>query len=214
MKYLQNEQRLVYILLIIYFSTMKEQTLVVFKPDAVSRGLVGEITARFERVGLKIVAAKMMMVTRVLADKHYPDTREGFINGMGKKTLENYQNLGIDAGKELGSNDPHEIGLKIREWLVEMITSGPVLTMVLEGPHAIELVRKMVGHTLPLAAAPGTIRGDYSFDSSYLANTGKRPIKNLLHASGTLEEAKYEVDLWFTQNEIMSYERVEEKMMK
>ncbi|MDP4011936.1 MAG: nucleoside-diphosphate kinase [Candidatus Roizmanbacteria bacterium] len=193
---------------------MQEQTLIIFKPDAVARGLVGTITSRFERVGLKIVAAKMMMVTKELADKHYPASREAFINGMGGKTLENYQDMGIDPIKEVGSADPHEIGLKIREWLVDMITAGPVLAVVLEGPHAVELVRKMVGHTLPLKAAQGTIRGDYSFDSSYLANVGKRPIKNLLHASGELGEAKYEVDLWFTSSEIMNYTRVEEDMMK
>lgn len=193
---------------------MQEQTLVILKPDSVARGLVGEITARFERVGLKIVAAKMMMVSRELADNHYPASREAFINGMGGKTLENYKDLGIDPITEVGTKDPHEIGLKIREWLVDMITDGPVLAMVLEGPHAVELVRKMVGHTLPLKSAPGTIRGDYSFDSSFLANTNKRPIKNMLHASGELEEAKYEVDLWFSADEIVRYERVEEQMMK
>jgi len=192
---------------------MKEQTLVVLKPDSVARGLVGPITARFERVGLKIVASKMIMVSKELADKHYPASRDAFINGMGEKTLEYYHDMGIDPVKEVGSADPHEIGLKIREWLVDMITAGPVVAMVLEGPHAVELVRKMVGHTLPLKSAPGTIRGDYSFDSSYLANNGKRPIKNMLHASGELDEAKYEVDLWFTSDEIMSYERIEEQVM-
>lgn len=191
-----------------------EQTLIVYKPDALARGLVGEILQRFERVGLKIVGMKMMRVSKILADKHYPASRETFINGMGKKTLENYLSLGIDPVKEFGSDDPHVIGLAIREWLVTMITADPVIAVVLEGPHAVELVRKMVGHTLPLASAPGTIRGDYSFDSSYLANTGSRPIKNLLHASGELEEAKYEVDLWFEKPEIHSYKRVEEEVMK
>jgi nucleoside-diphosphate kinase len=191
-----------------------EQTLIIFKPDSVARGLVGEIITRFEKVGLKIVAARMLMVTRELADKHYPASREDFIKGMGGKTLENYQNLGIDAKKEFGTDDAKEIGLKIREWLVDMITAGPVIAMVLEGPHAVELVRKMVGHTLPLSSAPGTIRGDYSYDSSYLANTGRRPIKNLLHASGNVEEAKYEVKLWFTDGEIMKYKRVEEEIMR
>lgn len=191
-----------------------EQTLIIFKPDAVARGLVGEIITRFEKVGLKIVASKMLLVTRDLADKHYPASRDEFIKGMGGKTLENYQDLGMDPIKEFGSSDAHAIGLKIREWLVEMITAGPVISMVLEGPHAVELVRKMVGHTLPLKSAPGTIRGDYSYDSSYLANNGKRPIKNLLHASGNIEEAKYEVALWFTESEIFSYKRVEEEVMK
>lgn len=191
-----------------------EQTLIIFKPDSVARGLVGEIITRFEKVGLKIVAAKMLMVSREQADKHYPASREDFIKGMGGKTLENYQSMGIDAKKEFGSDDAKEIGLKIREWLVDMITAAPVITMVLEGPHAVELVRKIVGHTLPLMSAPGTIRGDYSYDSSYLANTGRRPIKNLLHASGNLEEAQYEVKLWFTGKELMSYNRVEEEIMK
>ena len=191
-----------------------EQTLVIFKPDSVQRGLVGEIISRFERVGLKIVGMNMLMVSREQADKHYPASRTEFIDGMGGKTLENYEKLGIDAMKEFGTKDPHEIGLKIREWLVSMITESPVITMVLEGPHAVELVRKMVGHTLPLASAPGTIRGDYSYDSSYLANTGGRPIKNLLHASGNVEEAKFEVDLWYKKEELMTYARVEEVVMK
>jgi len=191
-----------------------EQTLVIFKPDSVTRGLVGEIITRFEKVGLKIVGMKMMMVSREQADKHYPATRDAFINGMGGKTLENYQDLGIDPVKEFGSADPHVIGLKIREWLVDMITADPVITMVLEGPHAVELVRKMVGHTLPLMSPPGTIRGDYSFDSSYLANTGGRPIKNLLHASGNVEEAQFEVALWYKKEELMTYTRVEEEVMK
>lgn len=191
-----------------------EQTLVVLKPDTVARGIAGEIIARFEKVGLKIVATKLMVVNRELADKHYPASRKEFIEGMGNKTLENYQALGIDVKKEMGTADAHEIGLKIREWLVDMITAGPVMAIVLEGPHAVELIRKIVGHTLPLKAAPGTIRGDYSFDSSYLANTGRRPIKNMIHASGTIEEAQFEIDLWFSKNEIFQYERVEEKMMK
>ncbi len=191
-----------------------EQTLIVLKPDTVARGLMGDIITRFEKVGLKMVAGKFMRVTNELADKHYPITRREFIEGMGNKTLENYQALGIDVTKELGSNDAFEIGKMIREWLVEMITAGPVLAFVLEGPHSVELVRKIVGHTLPLKANPGTIRGDFSYDSSYLANTGKRPIKNLLHASGTIEEAQFEIDLWFKQEELHSYERVEEKVMK
>jgi nucleoside-diphosphate kinase len=191
-----------------------EKTLVIFKPDSVSRGLVGEIISRFEKVGLKIVGMKMLMVSRDLADKHYPASRTEFINGMGGKTLENYKNLGIDPIAEFGTEDPHAIGLKIREWLVDMITVSPVITMVLEGPHAVELVRKMVGHTLPLMSAPGTIRGDYSYDSSYLANTTGRPIKNLLHASGNKEEAVFEVDLWYRQEELVNYKRVEEDVMR
>ncbi len=191
-----------------------EQTLVILKPDAVMRGLVGEIVTRFEKVGLKIVGAKVVLADKKLAQKHYPVEREAFIRGMGLKTLENYEKLGIDPKKELGTSDALEIGKIIRDWLDDLITGGPVFAMVLEGPHAVELVRKMCGHTLPLLAAPGTIRGDLSFDSSYLANTGKRAIKNLIHASGTIEEAQYEIPLWFNAKEIHSYKRVEESVMK
>lgn len=191
-----------------------EQALIVIKPDAVVRGLMGKIISRFEQVGLKMVAGKFVRVSRELADKHYPLARREFIEGMGTKTKENYEALGLDLVKELGTTDVFEIGKMIREWLVDMITAGPVLAFVLEGPHAVELVRKIVGHTLPLKADPGTIRGDFSFDSSYLANTGKRPIKNLLHASGNVEEAQYEISLWFSRDEIYAYERAEEKSMK
>ncbi len=191
-----------------------EQTLVVLKPDAVVRGLSGDIITRFERVGLKIVAARFMKVTKDLAEKHYPADREELWVGIGNKTLENYKMYNISAKEKLGTDDAKEIGKMVRVWLLEYLMEGPVLAFVLEGPHAVELVRKITGHTLPLLAAPGTIRGDYSFDSSYLANSASRPIKNMLHASGNLEEAKYEVPLWFKPEEIHSYERVEEKAMK
>ncbi len=196
-------------------STVTEQSLVVLKPDAVARGLSGAIITRFERVGLKLVAAKLMRVTPELANKHYPASRTEFIEGMGNKTKENYVELGLDLAKDFGAQaDAHSIGLTIREWLVTMITSGPVFAMVWEGPHAVDLIRKMVGHTLPLKSAPGTIRGDYSFDSSALANFGKRPIKNLVHASGNKPEAEFEVPLWFSATEIQSYVRAEEDIME
>lgn len=192
-----------------------QQTLVILKPDAVSRGIMGEIVSRFERVGLKMVAGKFMQVSRELADKHYPASRKEFIEGMGNKTRENYADLGLDLSTDFGDKtDAHSIGMVIREWLVEMITSGPVFVMVWEGPHAVELVRKLCGHTLPLKSTPGTIRGDYSYDSSALANFGKRPIKNLMHASGNVEEAVFEVKLWFSADEITTYTRVQEVAMK
>lgn len=193
---------------------MSEQTLIILKPDAVSRGLTGEIISRFEKVGLKVVAAKMVQVGKELANKQYSPLRKEWVEGMGKKTLENYKELGVDPKRELGTDDPAKIGKIIQGWLVEMITAGPVLAAVLEGPHAVSLTRKLCGHTLPFNAAPGTIRGDLSFDSSYLANTGKRAIKNLIHASETLAEAKYEISLWFSPDELHSYKRAEEKVMR
>lgn len=191
-----------------------EQTLVVLKPDAVLRGVSGELITRFEKVGLKIVAMRMVRVTNELAEKHYPVTREEFLRGMGEKTLENYQKYGISAQERHGTEDTLEIGKMIRKWLIEYMQESPVISIVFEGPHAVELVRKMLGHTLPLLSPPGTIRGDYAYDSSYLANMKARAIKNLVHASGNVEEAQYEIPLWFSKEEIYSYERVEEKVMR
>lgn len=193
---------------------MNEQTLVVIKPDGVLRGLSGEILARFEKSGLKLVGAKMVQISKATAEKHYPADREELWTGIGNKTLDNYKSLELDAIKLLGTKDPKEIGAIVRVWLLDYIVSGPVLAFVFEGPHAVELVRKICGNTLPLLSLPGTIRGDYSYDSAYLANTGKRAIKNLIHASGTVEEAKYEIPLWFSQKELHSYKRVEEEAMR
>lgn len=190
-----------------------EQTLIVIKPDGVVRGLTGEIVNRFEKAGLKMVAAKMLTVSKEQASKHYPADREELWTGIGNKTLENYDKLEIDAVKMLGTKDPKKIGDIVRVWLLDYIVSGPVFAAVFEGPHAVELVRKITGHTLPLLSAPGTIRGDFSFDSAYLANTGKRAIKNLIHASGTVEEAKYEIPLWFGQKEVQKYKRTDEEAM-
>jgi nucleoside-diphosphate kinase len=191
----------------------KEQTLVILKPDAVLRGVSGEILTRFEKVGLKIVAMRMVTVTKELADRHYPVTREEWIKMMGEKTLENYQKYGISAQERHGTEDTLKLGLMIRGWLIEYMQESPVLVMVLEGAHAVELVRKIVGHTLPLLSPPGTIRGDYAYDSSYLANKVARAIKNLIHASGNVEEAEYEIPIWFSNDQIFQYERVEEKAM-
>lgn len=191
-----------------------ERTLVILKPDAVERGIVGDIITRFEKVGLKIVATKMLVASKELADAHYPKERKEFITGMGQKTLDNYKEQGMDANEEFGTDDAYKIGLEIQTWLVDFLTAGPAIAMVIEGPHAIDLVRKICGFTLPSMAQPGTIRGDYSFDSSALANTARRPIKNLVHASGEKAEAEHEIKLWFSDEEIFDYDTVHQKHMK
>lgn len=191
-----------------------EKTLVILKPDAIQRGLIGEIIGRFEKVGLKIVGAKMLVASNDLLGKHYPIERREFIEGMGQKSLDNYKELGIDPIEALGTDDPHKIGKQILQWMLDYLQSGPVLAMVIEGPHAIALVRKLRGHTLPTMAAPGTITGDFSFDSSSLANEAKRPIKNLVHASGNKEEAEFEVNLWFTKDELFEYDTIHQSHMK
>lgn len=190
-----------------------ERTLVLIKPDGVKRALIGEIIHRFERAGLKVVGMKMIWVDPKLVDKHYPNEREEFIRGMGQKTLDNYKDLGINPMEHAGTDDPHKIGLMINAWNKELLTSGPVVAMVLEGNHAITNTRRIVGPTLPSMATPGTIRGDLSLDSSALANEKKRAIKNLIHASGNAEEAELEIDLWFTPEELHTYKRSDEEAM-
>ncbi len=192
---------------------MNEKTLVVIKPDAMQRGIMGEIISRYEKVGLKVIGAKMLKVPKELADKHYPKDRDDFITGMGQKTLNSYKDQGLDPIKELGTDDPRDIGLKIQGWLVEFISESPVMALVLEGPHAIDVVRKITGFTLPAKADPGTIRGDFSFDSSAYANTAKRPIRNLIHASGDAEEAEFEINLWFSPDELYEYDAIHHKHM-
>lgn len=184
---------------------MQERTLIILKPDAVQRGLIGDIIGRFEKMGLKIVGAKFFIPTTELLNKHYPVDREDFITGMGQKTLDNYRELALDPKQYFGTDDANKIGLVVQKWLVDFMISAPVMAVVLEGPHAIELVRKVRGHTLPLKAEPGTITGDYSFDSSSLANSEQRPIRNLVHASGNKKEAEFEIGLWFKPDELFDY---------
>jgi nucleoside-diphosphate kinase len=190
----------------------KERTVVLLKPDTVKRGLIGEITTRFEKVGLKIVAMKMVWVNQDLVAKHYPDNKD-YLTAIGNKTLKTYEEYGQDAGEELGTRDAYEIGVMVRKWNMDFLSSGPVVAILLQGLHAVDNVRMMVGNTLPRFAVPGTIRGDYSMDSPILANMNKRPVKNMIHASGTVAEANFEAQLWFRENEIHDYKRVDEDIM-
>ena len=179
-----------------------EKTLVLLKPDAVERRLVGEIVSRFEKAGLKIVATKMVRPDEGLAHKHYPTDRKEFIEGMGHKTLESHQEVGQDPKAIFATDDPYEVGLKLQEWLVDFLVSGPVIAMVLEGEDAVERVRDIRGHTIPAKAQKGTISGDYSDDSALKANAEKRSIRNLVHASGDKKEADFEISLWFSPDEL------------
>jgi nucleoside-diphosphate kinase len=190
----------------------KEKSVVLLKPDTVKRGLIGEILSRFEKVGLKIVGLKMVWVNQDLVAKHYPDNKE-YLTSVGNKTLKSYKEYGADPNEELDTKDPYKIGKMVRKWNMEFLSSGPVVAVLLQGLHAVDAVRMMVGNTLPRFAEPGTIRGDYSLDSPILANMNRRTVRNMIHASGTIEEAKFEEDLWFRQNEIHDYKRVDEDIM-
>jgi nucleoside-diphosphate kinase len=181
-----------------------ERTLVIVKPDGVKRGLIGEVISRLERVGLKIVAMKMVWASREQIEGFYPSNPDWF-KSVGNKTLGSYREMGIDPKAELGTDDPVEIGRLVKKWLVDYMTESPIVLMVVEGNHAVEVVRKLVGSTLPYKAEPGTIRGDYSVDSPDLANREKRAIRNIVHASDSPEEARREIGYWFRENEIYEY---------
>jgi nucleoside-diphosphate kinase len=160
-----------------------EQTLVIFKPDAVMRGIVGEIITRFERAGFKIVAAKMLEPDYGHYEQHY--------EGIG--TLKTRK------------------GSDIFESTLASMQDGPVIAMVLEGVEAVEAVRKMVGDTQPKSALPGTIRGDYAHATYDQASKSGRGVANIVHASADLKEAKQEIAHWFTPAEIYKYTAVHEQ---
>ncbi len=163
-----------------------ERTLILFKPDALQRGLVGEILTRFERVGLRIVATKM-----IAPDKQHFHTH--------------YEEIGQVITRR---------GETVFNQVLGMMTDGPVIAMVFEGVEAVALVRKMVGATEPKSSAPGTIRGDFSHMSYGYADTEEKGIPNLIHASGDSEEAVKEVAHWFTDEELFDYEALHEKFTR
>jgi len=177
---------------------MLEKTLVILKPDAVKRNLIGEIISIFEKANLKIEAMKMLTPEAEKIEKHYPNS-EKWLTIVGEKTMEGYEALGLNVEKELGTNDKKEIGLMVKKWLVEFMTSGKVVAMVISGNSAISKIRKLCGNTMPINADTGSIRGKYSSDSPDLANKEKRPVKNLIHASGEPDEAEFEINLWFPE---------------
>jgi nucleoside-diphosphate kinase len=178
---------------------MTEETLVVIKPDGVTRGLTGRIIDQFLDTGLKLTKLELRHVTADLIERHYPDD-EGWLSSVGRKTLDDYARLGLDSDQYFGASDALVIGRVIKGWLVDYLTQGPVVAMVLSGNEAIGRVRKLCGNTVPTMADPATIRGRFSLDSAAAANAEKRPIQNLVHASGNAEEAAYEIGLWFGES--------------
>lgn len=182
----------------------EEITFLMIKPDGVKKGLVGEIIKRFEQRGLKIVRLEMDQPSQEAMSNHYPKD-EAWIKRLGEKTITNFTKYGYDLMEEFGTTDALEIGKVIRGWILDYMTSGPVVKMVIQGAHAIDMVRKIVGPTLPSNAEMGTIRGDFSIDSSALAGKEKRAIYNLAHASETPEEVAHEIKHWFGDSKIFDY---------
>ncbi len=158
-------------------STMQlQRTLVLLKPDALDRGIVGEILTRFERVGAKMVGMKLLVSEKDTASKHYTE----------------------DLAQRRGQH--------VRDLMISMLTSGPIVAIAFEGVGIVEVVRKMIGSTEPKAAAPGTIRGDYAHMSYAHADAHNIGIFNLIHASGTPEEAEVEIGVWFKPEELVAHE--------
>ena len=160
-----------------------ERTLIVFKPDAVMRGIVGEILSRFEKAGFKIVGTKMLQPD----NDHYH---------------EHYEGIGTLKTRK---------GDKIFDYQLKTMLEGPVIAMVLEGVDAVETVRKMVGSTEPKSALPGTIRGDYAHVSFGQADSAGKSVSNIIHASAEIDEAVKEIAHWFSESELHEYESVHER---
>jgi nucleoside-diphosphate kinase len=154
---------------------MIEQTLVLIKPDGVQRGLIGEVIKRFEQRGLKIVGLKLTKVDKDFAKQHYTE----------------------DIAQRRGE--------EVRGMLLSYITEGPIVAIAIQGVNAIENVRKICGETESKSALPGTIRGDFSHVSFEHADSKKTPVKNIIHASGNSEDAKHELALWFSVDELFDY---------
>ncbi len=188
-----------------------EKTLVLLKPDAVKRGIVGEVLHRFERCGLKIIGVKMILATRDTVEKHYEKDDE-WRKKIGNLRLEEAKNFGVDAKEIFETEDPVKIGESVNQANFDFILSGPILAVVIEGVNAVVKVRNLVGGTHPHTATPGTIRGDFGLDSPLTSMLRKRTIFNLMHASGTVEEANKEIELWFKPQELFSYRRVHDDL--
>ena len=178
-----------------------EKTFVLIKPDGVIRSLTGKIISRFEEAGLKIIGMKMLKADKKLAQKHYPLDEE-----WAKKVFEKTKSANEKEGRQFPYKDPIEFGSLIQSWNINFLQESPVIAIALEGPHAIEIIRKMIGPTEPKQASPGTIRGDYAMFESYeIANSKSRVLRNLVHASDSKETAEKEISLWFKDSEIHSY---------
>jgi nucleoside-diphosphate kinase len=185
-----------------------ERTLVLIKPDGVQRSLVGEIIKRYERSGLKLVGAKMMVPTAELVEKHYTLDPEWRVK-TGLKTIKGY----VDKGLKPPSDDPVQITGIILKNLVDYLTKGPVIAMVWQGAHAVEIVRKLTGGTEPLTSDVGSIRGDFVLDSYRMTDADGRAIRNLVHASGSAKEAQDEIAHWFKKDELIDYTLFTEQIL-
>jgi len=187
----------------------QDKTLVIIKPDGVQRSLIGEIIKRYERCGLKLIALKMVIPSSEQAKNHYMVGGEAWLEAVGRKAMAAYEKKGAKSPFD----NPRACGQAVLERNAKYLSAGPVIAMVWQGNQAVELVRKITGGTEPLASDVGTIRGDLTLDSYALADTGERSVRNLIHASGTKEEADKEIAIWFKSEELLNYRLIAEEIL-
>ncbi|MFA6393853.1 MAG: nucleoside-diphosphate kinase [Patescibacteria group bacterium] len=187
-----------------------ERTLVIIKPDGVQRSLIGEIIRRYERVGLKLIGLKITVAGLEMAEKHYYDVGgEAWLEEVGRKARAAYEKKGLTSPYKTN----RENGMAVLKSNAKYLASGPVIAMVWQGAHAVGLVRKITGATEPLSSDVGTVRGDFTLDSYAMADMDSRSVRNLIHASGAVEEAEKEIPNWFKPEEIVKYTHIQEKIL-
>lgn len=182
----------------------QERSLVIIKPDGVQRSLIGEVIKRYERTGLKLLALKMVIPTDELITTHYSSDPD-WLRQIGQKQ--------IDSGAAKPGEDPVSIGKRVLGYLVKYMSSGPVVAMVWQGMHAVEIIRKITGSTEPRKSDVGTIRGDFVTDSYFVADSDGRSVRNIIHASSSAEDAEKEIKTWFKDEEILAYKLIQESII-
>lgn len=187
-----------------------ERTLVIIKPDGIQRTLIGEIIRRYERTGLKLTALKMVIPTEEMAIKHYYEVGgDAWLEEVGRKAREAYEKKGLKSPYATNMDN----GRAVMKSNAKYLSSGPVIAMIWQGNCAIGLVRKITGSTEPLSSDVGTIRGDFTLDSYAMADMDQRSVRNLIHASGTSEDAEQEIKIWFKDDEINSYRLIQDQIL-
>ena len=187
-----------------------EKTLVIIKPDGIQRSLIGEIIRRYERTGLKLLSLKMVIPTEARAIQHYYEVGgDAWLEEVGRKARAAYEKKGMKSPYATNMDN----GTAVMKSNAKYLSSGPVIAMVWQGNSAVGLVRKITGGTEPLTSDVGTIRGDLTLDSYAIADLDQRSVRNLIHASGTVEEAEKEIKIWFTEEELHNYRLIQEQIL-
>lgn len=185
----------------------QERCLIILKPDAVQRSLIGEIIGRFERVGLKFTGFKFLHPTEEQLLAHYNKDEAWFLK-KGERTVEDLKAAGLPVEKE-----PIEYGRDIIRLVVRFMQEAPVLAFVVEGNSAVTVALKLTGSTEPATADIGTIRGDFTVDSYGHSSYENRSVRNLIHCSESPEEAEREIKIWFSDDELLDYVTAQERIM-